>query len=89
LRTAVAQKGKDSVWAVVGDGWLAVADKRLKYEIETFNNAASRQVYDLVEQVLGIEKILDSVSWQAVGSAWIHHRSRAVSHGVTRRCPAV
>lgn len=69
LRNAVAHKAKDSVWAVVGDGWLTVASRRLEHEISAFNNAASRQVNELVEQILGVENILDSVSWQAVGPA--------------------
>lgn len=57
LRAAVAKKATTSVWAVVGDGWLSAARKRLKHEIGTFNNAASKQVDDLVEQVLGIENL--------------------------------
>ncbi|MEV4281482.1 HEPN domain-containing protein [Actinoplanes xinjiangensis] len=69
LRDAVAKKAKDSPWAVIGDGWLEVARKRLDYEIDAFNNAASKQVNELVKQVLGIEDILDSVSWQGVGPA--------------------
>jgi hypothetical protein len=69
LQTAVARKAKDSVWDVVGDGWLKVARKRLDHEIGSFNNAAGRQVNELVDQVLGLEAILDSVSWQAVSPA--------------------
>ncbi|BCJ65652.1 HEPN domain-containing protein [Polymorphospora rubra] len=64
LREAVANKAEKSVWAVIGDGWLDVARKRLNHEIGTFNNAASRQVNDLTRKVLGIESILDAVNWQ-------------------------
>ncbi|GAA3779073.1 HEPN domain-containing protein [Micromonospora maritima] len=64
LRAAVASKAERSVWAVIGDGWLDVAGKRVRHEIETFNNAASRQVNDLVTKALGIENVLDAVAWR-------------------------
>jgi hypothetical protein len=69
LREAVANQAEKAVWAVIGDGWLDVARKRLNHEISTFNNAASRQVNDLVKNVLGIESILDVVSWPQYDAA--------------------
>lgn len=69
LKDAVSKKAKESAWAVVGNGWLAVAKKRFEYEIDSFNNAASRQVNELIDRLLGIPNVLDLVSWQGVGSA--------------------
>ncbi|MEV4211172.1 HEPN domain-containing protein [Micromonospora sp. NPDC049662] len=69
LEEAVANKAAKSVWAVIGDGWLDVARKRVSHEIYTLNNAASRQVNDLVKKVLGIENILDAVNWQQYDAA--------------------
>jgi hypothetical protein len=69
LRSAVATKAKESPWHVIGDSWLTdVARKRIEYEIRKFNTAATKQVNTLVDQVLGIESILDSVSWQGLGA---------------------
>jgi hypothetical protein len=60
------QKHELAIWSVAGRGWRAVLVDHVHDQVERFNTPRAKNVDDLVERCLGLERVSGRWSWEGM-----------------------
>lgn len=82
LRQTIQREAGKDAWAVIGDGWRAIARAEVESLVSALNNAASGQVDQLVFKALGISSFLTGVSWASKTAAEVREELRSLVNDV-------